>query len=232
MSETGRFAALLRKSALFQGFTDPQLAELEGLARTVRYAARQVIYRRGEPGTSMMIVASGRVLISSLSPHGSEVILNIINPGEVHGEIAFLDGGERSADATAEVATETLVLQRRDFMPMLKSHPGLAIRLLETLCERIRQTTAFVEDAVLMEVPARLYRRVRALAVRYGRDEPGGGIRIEHGLSQQELADAIGITRVSVNKQLMEWARLGLTRHGRGFIVVGDMEVLRANADG
>ena len=232
MAEAGRYRALLQQSSLFRGLPEPLLAELESLARTVHYDARQSIYRRGDPGTSMMILVSGRVMISSLSPHGSEVILNIINPGEVHGEIAFLDGGERSADATAEVATEALVLQRRDFMPLLKSSPDVAIGLLTTLCERIRQTTAFVEDAVLMEVPARLYRRVRALAVRYGREEPGGGTRIEHGLSQQELADAIGITRVSVNKQLMEWTRLGLTRHGRGFIVVGDMEALRTDADG
>ncbi len=82
-----------------------------------------------------------------------------------------------------------------------------------------------------MEVPARLYRRLRALATRYGREEADGAIRIEHGLSQQELADSIGITRVSVNKQLVEWRTLGLIDHGRGFAVIRDMEALRRNAE-
>lgn len=208
------------------------MAELEPLARTVRYRAKQSIYRKGDPGSSMMIVVSGRVIISSLSTQGSEVILNIINPGEVHGEIALLDGHERSADATAEVETEAVVIQRRDFMPVVRSNPDIAMLLLSILCDRIRQTTSFVEDAVLMEVPARLYRRLQTLASRYGQDESGGAVRIEHGLSQQELADAIGITRVSVNKQLIDWKKRGLTSHGRGFVLVPDMEALRESVEG
>ncbi len=222
---------LLKRSSLFSGLTDRQIADLEPLARTVRYRAKQSIYRKGDQGSSMMIVASGRVIISSLSPQGSEVILNIINPGEVYGEIAFLDGRERSADATAEVETEAVVIQRRDFMPVLRANPDIALLLLTILCGRIRETSSFVEDAVLMGVPARLFRRLQSLASRYGRDEPGGGVRIEHGLSQQELAEAIGITRVSVNKLLVEWKNRGLTSHGRGFVVVPDMDALRDSVE-
>jgi CRP-like cAMP-binding protein len=121
------FRSLRKGSTLFRELPEAELAKLESIARTVRYAARQSIYRKGDPGGSMMIVLSGRVIISSLSRHGSEVILNRIGPGEVHGEISFLDGGERSADATAEVATGALVLHRRDFMPILTSNPPVGV---------------------------------------------------------------------------------------------------------
>ncbi|MEM7409637.1 MAG: Crp/Fnr family transcriptional regulator [Myxococcota bacterium] len=225
-------AEWIRSSSLFRSLSDDVLEKLASVAIARRYPARTVLYRRNDSGESMMVVVSGRVVISSLSPEGNEVILNLINPGEVHGEIALLDGGPRTATATADLDTEALVLQRRDVKPMLEESPGLAVQLLQVLCARIRETTAFVEDAVLMDVPRRFARRLDVLATRYGEPTDGGGQHIRHGLSQQELAEATGITRVSVNKMLMSWQREGLLEHGRGYVTVHDWEALRTFVDG
>jgi CRP-like cAMP-binding protein len=157
------------------------------------------------------------------------VILNIIGSAEVVGEIALLDGGPRSADATAVRHTRALVLSRRDLMALLESEPSVTRSLLLVLCDRLRRTTSFVEDAVLQTLPARLLHRVQTLARSYGRAEVGRlGLRIEHGLSQQELGDSIGASRVSVNKQLNAWRAEALLDFGRGFVVVHDMARLEA----
>ena len=81
-----------------------------------------------------MAVLRGRVRISSVSGDGKEVTLNVINPGEIFGEIALLDGQPRSADATAIEDTLLLVVERRHFLPFLRQNEDLFLRLLSVLC--------------------------------------------------------------------------------------------------
>jgi CRP-like cAMP-binding protein len=155
------------------------------------------------------------------------VILNIIGPGELAGEIGVIDGGARTADAAAAEPTQALVLPRQDFLPLLRSEPSLSHSFLTLLCARIRQTTGLAEDAMLEALPARLLHRLQALAASFGRPGPAyGSIHIEHGLSQQQLGDTIGASRVSVNKQLNAWRAQGLLDFGRGFVVVHCMQHL------
>lgn len=222
-------ARILRAVSLFDGSSERIIDRVARIAHARIYSAGQVVFRKGDPSDSLLIVLFGRIVISSLSAEGNEVMLNIINPHEVVGEIGLLDGGPRTANATAARKTRALVLLRRDFLPILEAEPRAARSMLLLLCTRLRQTTAFVEDAVLQTLPARLLHRVQALARRYGYAAPSGsGLRIEHGLSQQELGDSIGASRVSVNKQLNAWRARELLTFGRGFIVVHDMARLEA----
>ena len=89
-------------------------------ARVERYPAGHDIYAKGSPGQSLMAVSSGTVKMTSVSIEGKEIVFNIVHPGDIFGEIALLDGGERSADAVAMTDCELLVLNRRDFMPILE----------------------------------------------------------------------------------------------------------------
>ena len=89
-------------------------------ARVERYPSGREIFSKGSPGQCMMAVLRGTVKMSSVSPEGKEIVFNIMNPGECFGEIALLDGEERSADAVAMTDCELLVLNRRDFMPILE----------------------------------------------------------------------------------------------------------------
>jgi CRP-like cAMP-binding protein len=153
----------------------------------------------------------------------------MINVAEVAGEIGLIDGGPRTANVIAVRDTEALLFMRRDFLPILESEPTAARSMLLLLCARLRQTTSFLEDAALQALPIRLVRRLQALARTYGRAErSGSGLRIEHGLSQEELGESIGASRVSVNRQLAAWRDRGVVDFGRGFIVVHDMDRLEA----
>ena len=78
--------------------------EIESLlshSRVAHHAAGEEIFAKGSPGHSLMVVLRGTIRIGSISLAGKEIVFNPINPGEVFGEIALLDGGERTGDATA-----------------------------------------------------------------------------------------------------------------------------------
>ena len=162
---------------------------------------------------------SGRIKISTLSESGKEVVLNILGPGEMFGEIALIDGRERTADAGAMAASELLVIQRRDFMPFLERRPDVSARLLVVLCERIRWVSDLYEDAVFLDLPARLSKHLLRLAKTYGEPVPNG-VMISLKLSQQELGNLMGTTRESINKQMRKWTEAGIVQVDHGYVVI------------
>ncbi len=218
---------LLRGSALLDSLPDAELRELASRVHRSHYQSGETIFRKGDEGTGMMVVASGRVKIGSVGASGSEIILNVMEPGQVFGEMALIDGEPRSADAVAAQETELVTLLRRDFLPILERHPGAALDMMVVLSRRIRQTTSFVEDAIFLDVARRLLNRVEHLVNEYGQRHPDtGAVRIEHGFTQQDLADSVGLTRVSINRQLSAWEEKGLIRKGRGWLEVPDLAAL------
>jgi CRP/FNR family cyclic AMP-dependent transcriptional regulator len=101
------------------------------------YGAGEIMFRKGDPGISILVVIKGYVRISTVTSEAKEIVLNLIQADEVVGEIALLDGKERSADAIAIQFTEVLVLERRDFLRILERNPRAAILMLEVLCATV-----------------------------------------------------------------------------------------------
>ena len=198
--------------------------------RQLRFPRGSMIFQKGGEGRSVMFLAAGRVKIVSVSPDGTEVIHNIIEVGEIFGEMALLDGKPRCADAIAAIDCEVVEFSRPNFLAILERNPGVGVEMMAILCDRIRQSTAFVEDAVLLDAGTRLLNRLRALADQYGRpDSDGKTLRIEHGLSQQEIGESVGLTRVSINRLLGRWRAEGLIEDGRGYIVIRDSAFLKGS---
>jgi CRP/FNR family transcriptional regulator, cyclic AMP receptor protein len=197
-----------------------------------RHPAQTTIFQKGDQSPSMMAVVRGRVKICTYSAEGKELVLNIIDRGGVFGEIAVLDGRPRTADAVALDETDLLVLDRNKLLPILAAHPDLATRLIGVLCERLRQTSEHLEDAMLREAPSRLARGLLRLAGTFGRDETDG-TRLDIKLSQQQIGNLIGASRESVNKHIVDWTRTGHLAMKSGCIVIRDREALEeiANAE-
>ena len=229
LDDKAKRAALL-SSSLFQAMSPDELAGIIAIASDRVIARGAVIFQKGDPGSSLMAVLKGSVRISTVSPEGKELTLNTIRPGEVFGEIALLDGKPRSADATATEETQLLVLERRLFMPMLRGNEDLLLRLLGTLCERLRRTSLALEEIALFDLPARLARVLVKLGQDYGRPGPEG-VRIDVRLSQRDLSTLVAASRESVNKQLRHWRDDGVVSMDRGYLVlrrVGELEALVA----
>lgn len=216
----------LRASPLLRSLGEDSLRELATRVRIARWDRNQVVLRKGDPGNAMMIVISGRVKITSVADSGRERILNIIEPGESFGEMALLDGEPRCADCVASEPTTAIVLGKKPFTDLLASDPSLSQHVIADLCRRLRKTTNLVEDTMFVEPPVRLARRLRALAHETGGSADGGGACVLEGLSQQDLADAVGLTRESVNKLLRGWLAEGVVSLARRTVVVKDLVAL------
>jgi CRP-like cAMP-binding protein len=218
--------ALLANHPLFGQLAPEELERLVAYMRLVRQPARTVLFRKGDPGTHMVVVVRGRVKVCTHSEDGKELVLNLINPGEVVGEIALLDGADRTADAVTLADSDLLILERRDFIPFLQRHPDACMRLFAVLCERVRRTSELLEEALFLEGSSRLAKRLVHLAEIFGKPVPGG-VRIDIPLSQQQLGNMVGMSRESMNKQLKQWRHDGLIRIEDGRYVLTNLNALR-----
>jgi CRP-like cAMP-binding protein len=215
---------------LFRHLRPEEMTALLSRARVERKKTNGVIFRQDSPGYGLMAVLSGRVKICSRASNGREIVLNIINPGEVFGEVALLDGKARTADAIALSACELLIIDRRDFIPFLQAHPDVTIRLLGVLCERLRRTSEQVQDLLFLDVPSRLAKTLLRLAETHGQTTPAGR-RIDLKFSQRELGSLVGLTRESINKQLRGWQKRGLIRVDEGAITIRDAAALEGEGE-
>jgi CRP-like cAMP-binding protein len=223
--------ALLASLPLLRLLRPQELEGMAQLSRLVQYPAGALIFRRGDPGNCMMVVVRGHVKISTDSPDGRHVILNIIDAGQVLGEIAMLDGHQRTADATAISETELLVLDRREVLPFLERYPSVCISLMTVLCARLRQTSQQVEDSLFLDLPGRLAKQLLHLAALYG-DRTPDGIRINLKLPQRDLGSMAGASRESTNRQLHAWEEDGIVELSKGQIVLKSPELLKQMAEG
>src|SRR5436190_14742763 len=147
---------ILESHGLFGRLDREEIDRILAFARIETFRARQVIFRKGAPGRGLMAVLAGQVQIRSPGGDGRDAIINTIEEGEVFGEMALLDGGDRSADAVAAADCRLLVIDRRDFLPFLERNPGVAIRLMAILSDRIRRTTEQLEDLLFLDLASRL----------------------------------------------------------------------------
>ena len=221
--------ALLAQHFLLATLDENALDTLLAVASERSFASGQVIFQKGDPGTSMMAVLSGRVRIGAYSEDGREIILNMVDPGQLFGEIALLDGKERSADATAMGKTELLILDRRDFLPFLEKNPKSAVKLIEVLCSRLRRTSEMVESIAFLDFAARLARLLVQMSEHYGKDTEAG-LLIDIRISQADLGNLIASTRESVNRQLSAWTQEGVIAVEQGKITILDQETLELTA--
>ena len=219
-------AQLLLKSLLFAALDDGARRELAGHARRQSFDIGEPIFHVGAPSQSMMVILNGTVLVSLPGPRGKGVILADLPAGELLGEVALLDGGERSADATALTRCELVVLERRDVVAFLEKRPDICLKLLELMCARLRKSDQRMSDIAFLELSVRL---AKVLLSRIGLPGRAGG-KSKLSLSQTELANMINATRPNVNRCLRNWQRQGIVDLDERWIVVLQREALGAIA--
>jgi CRP-like cAMP-binding protein len=139
----------LRQTPLFAGLADDELRELAELSPIERHHAGTTLFREHDPGGTMYVVVSGEVEIYVRDRERHEVQLLKVTPGRIFGEMSVLDNRPRSASARALTDVALLTVSRETLMDVARQRSAVAIHLLELLSERLRSTSAMVQDRVV-----------------------------------------------------------------------------------
>ena len=219
----------LGQTSLFGILDEEALASVAERTIHRKYRKGSVLFVQGENGERCFAIASGAVKLSAYHSDGREVVLAVLGPGDVFGELALFDDAPRSADATALEDAELLSVDRSGLNEAIAAHPQIATSLLRVLGRRLRQANEAFQDIAFFDVPGRVARRLADLADAHG-VEAEEGVMIDMPLSLECLAQMVGATRESVNKALALLKRRGLVARAGKHYYVSDVEKLRSRA--
>jgi len=213
-------AELLQRVPLLAPLTHGDRDSLAAAVSRRRYRRGDIIFQKDEPGHALYIVERGSVRIYVPSSQGSDLILAVMGAGDFFGDLSLLDGRPRSASAAATTETVLLALERADFIAMITSRPQAAMAVLEAVARRLRETDEMASDLAFLDVAGRLAKKLLELAAAHGVQRSSAGVLIDLPVTQEELANMIGVTRESVNRNLSDFKKVGLiTNQGRKIIV-------------
>lgn len=199
---------LLRSASLFDAFDADDLAACARRFQEMRFGKGELLFSRGDPGAYLYVVAEGQVRLAVSTAEGRELSFDIVGRGGMFGEIALLDGGARSAEATALAPTLAYVLARDAFKRLMRERPNIADAVIVFLCQRLRRVSDRFEDVALHPLVVRLARFL-VVAIGERRAPPGKRVALELRFSQGELALLLGASRPKINAALVELERAG-----------------------
>jgi CRP/FNR family cyclic AMP-dependent transcriptional regulator len=218
--------SVLRNHYLFSKLSARHIDDLAACMVGKLVKRNATICAKGDPGSSLFAIGAGMVKITVPSIDGHDAVFNLMGKGEIFGEIALLDGRPRTADAIAITDCELFVIERRDFLPLVREEPDIALKLIEILCARLRQTTEQAENLMFLHLPGRLAKAVLRLS-----ESNGNGRERKLAVTQKDLGNIIGMSRESTNRQLRDWQRHKWVRLERGSIVILSANALERIAD-
>ena len=209
--ELAERVSLLEQAPLFSVLRGEDIRDLADKFHAVRYRRAEVIFREGEPSERLFLIDDGRVKLTTASPTGQELLVAVLGRGQIFGELAVVDRGTREMDARAMEDTKLYTLASDVFWSMIEGRPALARRLLELMGRRLRRADQATQDLVFFDAPTRLARKLLELAEEHGDANGDGTITVTTRVTQEEMAQMIGVSRESANRLIASFA-------GRGWI--------------
>jgi len=195
----------LQYSQVLELFPLQQRNRIYAVAEYKDFRSDTPVFKKGEDGSFMAGVMSGRLRMSVHSKEGKEMLVTMVEKGELFGEMSVLDESPRAVDVISETDCTLMIIKRDDFIPILRESPDAMMGLLKLTCHRMRLYLQTMELVSLQSLPVRFARYLLRLARDYG-TERDGHIVISARLSQLDIAQQLACTRESINKQLSSFA--------------------------
>ena len=177
--------------------------------RVATYSKGKVIYSQGQPSDAVMYIQKGGIKITVLSRTGKEAVVAMLGPGDFFGEGAMTGQSIRIGTATATMPTTVLIIEKGVMLGLLREQPTFSERFLAYLLARNLRIEADLVDHLFNSSEKRLARTLLLLA-RYGQANPQ---RTLPKISQETLAEMIGVTRTRVNFFMTKFRRLGFIEY-------------------
>lgn len=217
--------AFLRTVPIFLGLDDGVIQSLAEVSHFRRVSKGQILFLQGDPGDAAYIVHQGIIAILFSTSDGRELVINEMRPGECFGELALILDEPRSAGALAREDSQVVWIPREAFLTQVEAEPKLMRNLLETIASRLVNSGERESALAFLHAPARIAQFLLQRAI----EEEGQDDLVT--LSQEEVAQHIGVTRQTVAKILGDWRRDGWIITGRGKLMLVDMKALHNLAD-
>ena len=212
--------------------SEPDLIALSRDFKPRAFQTDETIFRQGDVGDAIYIVASGKIRIFRLAPSGNETTIDIFSPGRILGEFAPLDDQERSASAKALEPSTLLSISKQKFLDHVRAMPDLALGVIRLLIAKARWTTDFAESLAQYDAAGRLLHIFLHYNERFGEElEAGKRYALDLNLTQSDLASLVGVKRGWMNHLLQEWDKRGLLQYRAGKIIILDLPRVIAERD-
>ncbi|CRZ16769.1 cAMP-activated global transcriptional regulator CRP [Mycolicibacterium neworleansense] len=210
---------VLARAGIFQGVSPDAVAALVRQLEPVTFRRGEVVFTEGEPGDTLYIITAGKVKIGRKSVDGRDSLITLMGPSDMFGELAIFDPGPRTSTVTALTELKTVVMSRSVLRSWIADRPEIAEQLLRVLARRLRRTNDNLSDLIFTDVPGRVAKQLLYLAQRFG-SRDGTALRVDHELTQEEIAQLVGSSRETVNKALSDFAQRGWIRvQGRSILI-------------
>jgi CRP/FNR family cyclic AMP-dependent transcriptional regulator len=212
---------------LFHELPAAQLQELIPLLHRKTFASGTAMMTAEQAGEVVYLIQTGTVKVCAESEDGSEVILTILGPGEIVGEMSALDQPMRSASVVTLEKTEVLWIDRTLFHRCLLTMPRMTYNLACILSARLRMADDQIRSLARLEVENRVARQLISFANRYGQIQPNGDTHIPIRLTQGDIAALIGASREHTNKVIVAYKERGYLSVDRQYhITIHNLSVL------
>ncbi len=204
---------------LFSAMPEDKRAAMASMLRPVNIKKKSFIYSMGDTAEKIYILKEGRIKITRLTEEGKELTIDILEPGDMFGELALAGESERETSAEALEDSFICAIGKRDFEMFISENPGVSLCITKWFGTRLRKVESRLENLIFQDVRTRILFLFRDLGEKYG-EETAAGVKITLHLSHQEIANLIGATRETVTLELNNLKRDGrLVLDGKHFIL-------------
>jgi CRP/FNR family transcriptional regulator, cyclic AMP receptor protein len=214
----------------FASLRPAERAELEALAARKKFPRGAMLMFEQEPDERVAVLLRGRAKVARLDRNGRELVLDIADPGDVLGELAFVDKQPRIASVTALEPVEALLMGSEAFHAYVSKRPELALALTEVMARRFRVAQLKRSQFTALDTMGRLAARLVELAERYG-VATESGVEVQMPISHEELAAWTGASRAGVSQALQSLRELGWVELARRKLLVRDLGALRSRGE-
>ena len=209
----------LRSAPIFEGMSDTILTDISCSSRIRALHKGEVLFSQTDPADTVYVVRSGCIAIFLATLEGRELVINEMHPGDCFGELSLITDQPRSTGALARESSEVVSIPRDVFLKGLEAEPELMRRVLETTALRLRVSSERESALAFLDSSARIAKVLLQLDQQADND---GVIKV----TQEDLAQYVGLARQTVAQTLGEWRRVGWVETGRVRIVVKDRSAL------
>jgi CRP/FNR family cyclic AMP-dependent transcriptional regulator len=200
---------------MFSGLPDSSLEPVAKVANMRRVPRGSIVVRAGDKTDFVYLVLSGSLKVLVSDEEGREVILSMLGPGELFGEMGVLDDNPRSATVVTVVPSDLIVIAKSDFKRVLQENFDVSMFIMRNLVARLRTADRKIESLALMDVYGRVARLLLEMA-----DDVNGEKVVNRKISKQDIAKMIGASREMVSRVMKDLHLQGLIEETNGKILL------------